>query len=216
MMVDGPLSEAGFTMKFLAIGAVVLGSAFFALTPVSADSPGEYLREKRTKSDVIPVSVTYSIEVVRGGKVTAVPDSYAFHKKEGVMFHVKSNTEGYMYILASGAQGSEYDVLYPPAGDRATPLQRNKDYHLPEKGVELKNGGSLNSVKLVFSKQRIQRDRGIEMSGQKIIDPFDNTLAGSVSNKAPSSFAGESSKTVTLSDPDKALGVQLKLNADDK
>lgn len=183
--------------------------------PILADSKGQsedmYSRH-RTLQDTKVVSVTYAVEVIQNGKVANVSTSYAFKKGDSVRFHVQSNTDGYMYILASGAGSGQYDVLYPesPAAQRS--LRKGIDYHLPESGVKVKNSTALKSVKLVFSKRKLEIDAS-RSSGGKHTGLLVGTSQGSVSSeKAPNSFRDQNAETVTLSNWSRPLSVSLNLS----
>lgn len=184
------------------------------VSAANADSPDTYSRQARSEKLADKLAVTYSIEVIHDGKVSNVPSSYAFHKGEDVRFHIQSNTDGYMYILASGADKGSFDVIYPRAGEKETAIQKGKDYHLPQKGVKVANSSSLKSVKLVFSKTKLDTEetRGFSFTNVNAEPSLTNTSTGQASKTAGlDSFAGEQAITVTLSNPAKPLGVEISL-----
>lgn len=199
------------SVRFVLAGFLVLSTSSASF----ADSKSTYTRQHHSGKLSQQVAITYAVEVIRDGKVSNVSDSYAFKKGDGVRFHIQSNTDGYMYILASGADGGQYDVWYPVENSVESPLQKGKDYHLPERGVNMKDVGALRSLKLVFSKTKLEREPmrsmnllpGVE-APPSIQSP---TAVGLKSDQKPSSFAGEKSTTVLILDTNKPLGVEVVL-----
>lgn len=205
--------------------ALILGSFFWAVLDPACLAGGpesvsgsDSLTRRRSSKNIQQIAVTYSIEVVRDGKVANVASNYAFKKGDDVRFHVQSNTDGYMYILASGAQrGGGFDVLYPPLDGSESELQKGQDYHLPKKGVKIKSANDLKSVKLVFSKTRLSTEptRGFPRKNEPSLT---NTSIGQElkNSKEPSlqeRFKNEPAVTITLSDPILPLGIDLNLSA---
>lgn len=178
-----------------------------------ADSPKQpddmYSRHRRL-SDSRAVSVTYAVEVIQNGKVTNVPNSYTFKKGDSVRFHVQSNTDGYMYILASGAGSGQYDVLYPSESASQKSLRKGRDYHLPDTGVKVKDSKTIQSVRLVFSKRKLEIDssRALGTHQSPLIAV---TARGSISQeKPPESFGSKDAFTITLTNSAKPLSFDLE------
>lgn len=179
----------------------------------AGDGPGMYTRPKRTGTGDQPVALTYAIEVVRDGKVSKVPDSYAFRSGDNVRFHVQSNTDGYLYILASGAEGGQFDVISPDNGGESS-LNKGQDYRLPKQGVKIADN---RSMKLVFSKTKLgtEHTRSISFLAVADADTIDSAVSGAISPTKPTTgFENESSTTIKVIDPDKPLGIEITLGAD--
>lgn len=192
------------------------GAAAFAIPCTQADAPSTYTRQARAERLADKLSVTYAIEVIHDGKVSNVPSNYAFHKGDDVRFHVQSNTDGFMYILASGADRGSFDVIYPPTGVKETGIQKGKDYHLPHDGMKLKSASVMKSVKLVFSKTRLDTDMPRRMSFPGLVDKtpsLANTVTGTPETAKPETFSNEEATTIVLTNSTKPLGMEIMLSS---
>lgn len=180
---------------------------------VLAETPDTYTRQKKASKEE-KIWVSYSVEVIRDGKLANASSSYAFRKGDDVRVHVQTNKDGYMYILSSGADRGSYEVIYPLPGTYDK-LKKGQDYRLPEKGIRIKNSSSPKSLKMVFSLKRIDIDdtRTISMKGISAPSPLEDTSAGTPSKlKPPPGFAQDSSTTLMFSNSEKPLGIELTLN----
>lgn len=206
-------------MKKTDYNLLFAGLLLFSFAPAAfSDSPDMYSMQKRSSTSPKPVSITYAVEVIRNGKISNVPDNYAFKKGDDVRFHVQSNTDGYMYILASGADGGQYDLIYPQSGSNEKELKKGQNYHLPEQGVKVQSSGNLKSVKLVFSKTKLDTDdtRSMTIIGISQPPPLMDTAPGTPANENPPGFDGELAKTLVLAGGNKPLGVEISLTQKNK
>jgi hypothetical protein len=89
--------------------------------------------EKPTES--LNTGLRYWIELKRGNNVTRVSNKFQFKTNDSIRFHVRSNIDGYAYILLSSGSRGEQSVLFPD--NRAAEnnkVDRGKDYALPSDG----------------------------------------------------------------------------------
>lgn len=77
----------------------------------------------------------YWIELHRNNQVQKVSNKFKFQDGDRIRFHVKSNIDGYAYILLTSGSRGEQSVLFP---DESTSddnrVKRSRDYVLPEVG----------------------------------------------------------------------------------
>jgi hypothetical protein len=172
-----------------------------------------YTRPKRNSSDEQSVAVTYSMEVMKDGKANKVPDAFAFHKGDNVRVHVQSNTDGYLYILASGAEGGQFDLIGPDSDGEGFNLAKGQDYRLPKQGMKIADNRAL---KLVFSKTKLaMANRAYSIIGGVVAaDSIASAISGSVVLTKPASFETEAAHTFKLDETDKPLGIEIQLNTE--
>ncbi|MCA9803471.1 MAG: DUF4384 domain-containing protein [Cyanobacteria bacterium HKST-UBA02] len=77
----------------------------------------------------------YWIELHRNNQIQKVSNKFKFQDGDRIRFHVKSNIDGYAYILLTDGSRGEKSVLFP---DESTSddnrVKRSRDYVLPEVG----------------------------------------------------------------------------------
>lgn len=89
------------------------------------DKPGENLN----------TGLRYWIELKRGNSVTRVTNKTQFHTNDSIRFHVRSNIDGYAYILLSSGSRGEQSVLFPdPKINESNKVTHGKEYVMPGDG----------------------------------------------------------------------------------
>lgn len=77
----------------------------------------------------------YWIELHRDNHVQKVSNKFKFQDGDRIRFHVKSNIDGYAYILLTSGSRGEQSVLFPDeSASDDNRVKRSKDYVLPEVG----------------------------------------------------------------------------------
>ncbi len=89
--------------------------------------------EKPTQS--LNTGISYSIELKRDGHLSKVSNKQQFRKGDSIRFHVRSNIDGYSYILLSSGSRGESSVLFPNESSREdNHVERGRTYVLPTDG----------------------------------------------------------------------------------
>lgn len=111
--------------------------------------------EKPEKS--LNTGVQYYIELDRAGSTQKVTNKEKFQNGDRIRFHLKSNIDGYAYILLSSGSRGEQSVLFPdPQTGENNQVKRGKDYTLPETGyLTFDENPGTEKVTLVLSRTPI-------------------------------------------------------------
>lgn len=116
----------------VALGAAVAGSAW---ADESVGAKGLFFDQLEKPSESLNTGLRYWIELKRGSTVTRVSNKYQFKTNDSIRFHVRSNIDGFAYILLSSGSRGEQSVLFPDAkADENNKVDRGKDYVLPSDG----------------------------------------------------------------------------------
>lgn len=96
---------------------------------------GLFFQQLDRPTETINTGLRYWIELKRGSSVLRVTNKTQFRSGDSIRFHVKSNIDGYAYILLSQGSVNEKAVLFPdPSSKENNRLERGKEYTLPESG----------------------------------------------------------------------------------
>jgi hypothetical protein len=77
----------------------------------------------------------YWIELVRGGQKIKVNNKMAFKSGDKIRFHVRSNVNGYAYILLRNGSRGEQTVLFPDSSrNDDNKVARGTEYVMPSDG----------------------------------------------------------------------------------
>jgi hypothetical protein len=116
----------------VALGAAIAGSA---MADESIGAKGLFFDQLEKPSESLNTGLRYWIELKRGSTVTRVSNKYQFKTNDSIRFHVRSNIDGFAYILLSSGSRGEQSVLFPDAkADENNKVDRGKDYVLPSDG----------------------------------------------------------------------------------
>jgi hypothetical protein len=101
--------------------------------------------------------VQYYIELHRDGKLIKVTNKYGFKNGDKIKFHVKSNVDGYAYILLKSGSRGEQSVLFPdPSSGDDNKVKRGSDYVIPSQGfLTFDDNPGTEKVSLVLSRTPI-------------------------------------------------------------
>ena len=117
--------------------AVALGIAFAgsAYSNDESGAKGLFFEQLEKPTESLNTGLRYWIELKRGNNVTRVSNKFQFKTNDSIRFHVRSNIDGFAYILLSSGSRGEQSVLFPDAkGDENNKVDRGKDYALPSDG----------------------------------------------------------------------------------
>ncbi|HNM50339.1 MAG TPA: DUF4384 domain-containing protein [Candidatus Obscuribacter sp.] len=96
---------------------------------------GLFFQQLERPTESINTGLRYWIELKRGGTVSRVTNKTQFKTGDSIRFHVRSNIDGYAYILLSCGSREERSVLFPdPHVVENNKLERGKEYALPSDG----------------------------------------------------------------------------------
>jgi hypothetical protein len=117
--------------------AVALGVAFSsgAYAQEQSGAKGLFFEQLEKPTESLNTGLRYWIELKRGNSVTRVSNKFQFKTNDSIRFHVRSNIDGYAYILLSSGSRGEQSVLFPDSkADENNKVGRGKDYALPSDG----------------------------------------------------------------------------------
>ncbi len=117
--------------------AVALGVAFStgAYAQEQSGAKGLFFEQLEKPTESLNTGLRYWIELKRGNNVTRVSNKFQFKTNDSIRFHVRSNIDGYAYILLSSGSRGEQSVLFPDSkADENNKVDRGKDYALPSDG----------------------------------------------------------------------------------
>jgi hypothetical protein len=125
--------------------------------------------------------MTYWIERTRKGKTEHVNNKTPFFSGDQIKFHVKSNVDGYAYILLKSGSKGEQSVLFPT--DKAKEdnhIERGRDYELPTDGIIVfdKNPGT-EKLTLLLSRQKLDATAYLAKPHEKATYIASSAISGS-------------------------------------
>lgn len=118
---------------------------------------GLFFEQMESPEKALNTGVQYYIELDRSGSTRKVTNKEKFQNGDRIRFHLKSNIDGYAYILLSSGSRGEQSVLFPdPASGDNNQVKRGKDYILPESGfLTFDENPGTEKVTLVLSRTPI-------------------------------------------------------------
>jgi hypothetical protein len=137
---------------------MALAVAGLGATAVCANEEGAkglFFEQLESPYKSMNTGVQYYIELVRDGKKIKVTNKYGFQNGDKIKFHVKSNIDGYAYILLKSGSRGEQSVLFPNQGDD-NKVKRGDDYVIPSDGfLTFDENPGTEKVSLVLSRMPI-------------------------------------------------------------
>lgn len=96
---------------------------------------GLFFQQLERPTQKLNTGLSYWIELKRGKSVQRVTNKTQFKTGDSIRFHVRSNIDGYAYILLSCGSRQEKSVLFPDErmGER-NHIEAGKEYTLPSDG----------------------------------------------------------------------------------
>ncbi|MDZ4837744.1 MAG: DUF4384 domain-containing protein [Candidatus Melainabacteria bacterium] len=138
---------------------VALAVAGFGATAVCAEdgAKGLFFEQLDSPFKSLNTGVQYYIELHRDGHQTKVTNKYGFKNGDKIKFHVKSNVDGYAYILLKSGSRGEQSVLFPdPGTGDDNKVKRGSDYVIPATGfLTFDDNPGTEKVSLVLSRTPI-------------------------------------------------------------
>lgn len=128
------MSSSKSSLSIVMSLAVAIGFSLPGMT-LEQGAKGLFRDQMEQPDKNLNTGLQYWIELHRSGKMSKVSNKYKFQNGDKIKFHVKSNINGYAYILLKSGSRGEQSVLFPDdsAGDE-NKVERGKDYILPEVG----------------------------------------------------------------------------------
>lgn len=117
--------------------AVALGVAISSgvYAQEQSGAKGLFFEQLEKPTESLNTGLRYWIELKRGNNVTRVSNKFQFKTNDSIRFHVRSNIDGYAYILLSSGSRGEQSVLFPDSrAAENNKVDRGKDYALPSDG----------------------------------------------------------------------------------
>ncbi len=116
-----------------ALGLAITSGAF--AEGVGGGAKGLFFEQLEKPSKSINTGISYSIELKRDGQLTKVSNKHQFRKGDSIRFHVRSNIDGFSYILLSSGSRGESSVLFPhEKTSDDNHVERGRTYVLPSDG----------------------------------------------------------------------------------
>lgn len=145
--------------KKVASTLIALAVAGVSATAVFAEdgAKGLFFEQLDSPYKSLNTGVQYYIELHRDGKLIKVTNKYGFKNGDKIKFHVKSNVDGYAYILLKSGSRGEQSVLFPdPSSGDDNKVKRGSDYVIPNTGfLTFDDNPGTEKVSLVLSRTPI-------------------------------------------------------------
>ncbi len=118
---------------------------------------GLFFEQMESPEKSLNTGVQYYIELERNGSTKRVTNKERFQNGDRIRFHLKSNINGYAYILLSSGSRGEQSVLFPdPSSGDNNKVKSGTDYTLPETGfLTFDENPGTEKVTLVLSRTPI-------------------------------------------------------------
>nr|NDG08287.1 DUF4384 domain-containing protein [Oxalobacteraceae bacterium] len=128
--------------------------------PPSIASTTEIIKESPVEQQVASSATLQDILSQRNGRLNVevkAPKQLAIGK-DAFSFHVKANTDGYLYAVMLGSDGQSFYLLFPNKIDTDNRIKANTSYQFPRKGWSIKAGGPEGTNKLLLVVSQSPRD----------------------------------------------------------
>lgn len=104
--------------------------------PMSADGAKNlFYKQIEQPSSNLNTGMQYWIELHRGGKVLNVSNKYSFRSGDKIRIHMKSNIDGFAYVMLLEGSRGEQSILFPDAQFHDNnKVQANRDIPIPADG----------------------------------------------------------------------------------
>lgn len=116
-----------------------------------ADSPPALLASSATLQEIFDQrNGRFKLQVASPKQLTIGKDPFNFT--------VKSNLEGYLYVMMLGSDEKSFYLLFPNKLDQSNKIKANTDYKFPRPGWSVKAGGPAGTNQLLFVVSPSARD----------------------------------------------------------
>lgn len=187
-----------------------------------------FYRQIEQPSSSINTGLQYWIELKRGGKVQNVSNKFAFKSGDKIRIHVKSNIDGYAYVMLLEGSRGEHSVLFPDSHFHDNnKVRSNHDIPIPAEGylafdqnpgteklVLLLSRTQLDAAKYIADKARTRVQIAALPNGSKDLIPGSVVLAyaDQDSNGANTGQSSAQSTTASSNSVDKQDSNKLVAN----
>jgi len=119
--------------------------------------------EKRIAEERRPIASKATLEDIlaqRNGRLkleVTAPAQLAI-KKDFLKVSVRSNTDGYLYVVMLGSDGQSFYLLFPNKLDQDNKIKANTAFNLPRPGWSFKAGGPEGTNHVLFVVSQLPRD----------------------------------------------------------
>ncbi len=151
---------------------IALAVAGLGTTAAMADGSGDgakglFFEQLDSPYKSLNTGVQYYIELHRDGHLSKVTNKFGFRNGDKIRFHVKSNVDGFAYILLKSGSRGEQSVLFPDQGSGDdNKVRRGEDYVIPSSGfLTFDDNPGTEKVSLLLSRTPI--DAKAYLSGPK-------------------------------------------------
>ncbi|MBX9668988.1 MAG: DUF4384 domain-containing protein [Candidatus Obscuribacterales bacterium] len=141
---------------------IALAVAGLGTTAAMADgfgngAKGLFFEQLDSPYKSLNTGVQYYIELHRDGHLSKVTNKFGFKNGDKIRFHVKSNVDGYAYILLKSGSRGEQSVLFPDQGSGDdNKVKRGDDYVIPSSGfLTFDDNPGTEKVSLLLSRTPI-------------------------------------------------------------
>lgn len=200
--------------------AVALGVAISTgvYAQEQSGAKGLFFEQLEKPTESLNTGLRYWIELKRGNNVTRVSNKFQFKTNDSIRFHVRSNIDGYAYILLSSGSRGEQSVLFPDSrAAENNKVDRGKDYALPSDGyLTFDENPGLEKLTLLLSRSPMDAQAYLQKP-QKEVTMIASAQTGSkdlvpariyVSYNAPRVEAPVFLPAATSSKPEKVTKVE--------
>ncbi len=102
-------------------------------------------------------SISYWIELFRGGKIYRCNNKIAFQSGDAIRFHIIPKSDGYAYLLMKQGSSGKRAILFPSAATgNNNYLKAGTDYPVPDKDwLSFDNTPGIEKMSLLFSHKKM-------------------------------------------------------------
>lgn len=160
-----------------AVMVVALAGPSFA----AEGAKGLFFEQLDKPEKSLNTGVQYWIDLRRDGRQLKVTNKFNFKSGDRIKFHVKSNINGYAYILLKSGSRGEQSVLFPDkAVNDNNKVASGKEYILPERGyLTFDDNPGLEKVSLVLSRMPIDAKAYLDKGSESAPTLIASAMTGS-------------------------------------
>ena len=160
---------AGKRIKLIS-SIVALATVVGFIPPSGAQESGAkglFLEQLDKPDKSLNTGLQYWINLNRDGKTLKVTNKFNFKSGDRIKFHVKSNINGYAYIILKSGSRGEQSVLFPDRTNHDdNQVVRGKEYILPNDGcLTFDENPGLEKVSLVLSRTPLDAKAYLSQGG---------------------------------------------------
>lgn len=154
------------------VAAIALGTSSLAANDAKVEGAKDlFYRQMSNPAVQMNTGVQYWIELKRNGQVSKVSNKFDFRSGDRIKFHVKSNINGYAYVILKEGSEGDHAVLFPDAKLRDdNRVKAGADYALPGDGYLVFDAHPGNEkVMLLLSRGPLQADEYLKSNKPRVL-----------------------------------------------